>query len=97
MVELYGYLDTDTKDWVDGLFANIYRDMNRPIEREVNHFVLILLIHSSDKCKKKVCSGILVPFKSIFISDINIFIIMLIGGVCSLSIIVLFRVYCILY
>lgn len=35
MAELYGYLDADTGDWVDGLFANIFREMNRPIEQEV--------------------------------------------------------------
>jgi len=25
----------DTRDWVDGLFSNIFREMNRPTEREV--------------------------------------------------------------
>lgn len=36
MVELYGYLDMETRDWVDGLFSNIFREMNRPLEREVS-------------------------------------------------------------
>lgn len=35
MAELYGYLDSNTDDWMDGLFANIFRDLNRPIEGEV--------------------------------------------------------------
>lgn len=26
----------DTRDWIDGLFSNIFREMNRPTEREVN-------------------------------------------------------------
>lgn len=36
VVELYGYLDMETRDWVDGLFSNIFREMNRPLEREVS-------------------------------------------------------------
>lgn len=35
VVELYGYLDMETRDWIDGLFSNIFREMNKPIEREV--------------------------------------------------------------
>lgn len=35
MAELYGYLDPNTADWMDGLFANIFRDLNRPIDGEV--------------------------------------------------------------
>lgn len=37
VVELYGCLDMQTRDWVDGLFSNIFREMNRPIERDVIH------------------------------------------------------------
>lgn len=36
VAELYGYLDSDTDDWMDGLFANIFRDMNRPVDVEVS-------------------------------------------------------------
>lgn len=42
MVELYGYLDMETRDWVDGLFSNIFREMNRPLEREVSALLLLL-------------------------------------------------------
>lgn len=35
MIELYGYLDMATRDWVDGLFSNIFRELNRPIEQDV--------------------------------------------------------------
>lgn len=35
MIELYGFLDMETRDWIDGLFSNIFREMNKPIEREV--------------------------------------------------------------
>lgn len=38
MAELYGYLDPNTADWMDGLFANIFRDSNRPIDREVFYY-----------------------------------------------------------
>lgn len=38
VVELYGFLDPDTRDWVDGLFSNIFREMNRPLIQEVSHF-----------------------------------------------------------
>lgn len=36
MAELYGYVDADTGDWIDGLFANLFREMNRPTEQKVN-------------------------------------------------------------
>ncbi|TMW40871.1 hypothetical protein DOY81_014049 [Sarcophaga bullata] len=36
VIELYGYLDPDTRDWVDGLFSNIFRELNKPIERDLN-------------------------------------------------------------
>jgi len=35
VIELYGFLDMETRDWIDGLFSNIFREMNKPIEREV--------------------------------------------------------------
>ncbi|KAL1383973.1 hypothetical protein pipiens_013086, partial [Culex pipiens pipiens] len=34
VVELYGFLDPNTRDWIDGLFSNIFREMNRPTERD---------------------------------------------------------------
>ncbi|XP_017478046.1 PREDICTED: dynein heavy chain 10, axonemal [Rhagoletis zephyria] len=39
VIELYGYLDMDTRDWIDGLFSNIFREMNRPTEREERRYV----------------------------------------------------------
>ncbi|XP_055533348.1 dynein axonemal heavy chain 10 [Wyeomyia smithii] len=39
VVELYGYLDPNTRDWIDGLFSNIYREMNRPAERDERRYV----------------------------------------------------------
>ncbi|EDV92648.1 GH18884 [Drosophila grimshawi] len=38
VIELYGYLDMETRDWIDGLFSNIFREMNRPMEREERHY-----------------------------------------------------------
>lgn len=29
MIELYGFLDLETRDWIDGLFSNIFREMNK--------------------------------------------------------------------
>uniref|UniRef100_A0A1A9ZFQ2 AAA+ ATPase domain-containing protein n=1 Tax=Glossina pallidipes TaxID=7398 RepID=A0A1A9ZFQ2_GLOPL len=39
VIELYGFLDPDTRDWVDGLFSNIFREMNKPVEREERRYV----------------------------------------------------------
>uniref|UniRef100_A0A1I8PAD1 Dynein-1, subspecies f n=1 Tax=Stomoxys calcitrans TaxID=35570 RepID=A0A1I8PAD1_STOCA len=39
VVELYGYLDTETRDWLDGLFSNIFREINKPIERDERRYV----------------------------------------------------------
>lgn len=34
VIELYGYLDSSTRDWIDGLFSNIFREMNKPTSEE---------------------------------------------------------------
>ncbi|XP_030371764.1 dynein heavy chain 10, axonemal [Scaptodrosophila lebanonensis] len=39
VIELYGYLDMETRDWIDGLFSNIFREMNKPVEREERRYV----------------------------------------------------------
>lgn len=39
VIELYGYLDADTRDWVDGLFSNVFREMNRPSEFNEQRYV----------------------------------------------------------
>uniref|UniRef100_A0A3P8VUV8 Dynein heavy chain hydrolytic ATP-binding dynein motor region domain-containing protein n=1 Tax=Cynoglossus semilaevis TaxID=244447 RepID=A0A3P8VUV8_CYNSE len=31
VIELYGVLDPDTRDWTDGIFSNIFRDINKYI------------------------------------------------------------------
>lgn len=59
VVELYGCLDMATRDWVDGLFSNIFREMNRPIEREVSSSFFFLfkcwLIKSILQERRYVC------------------------------------------
>ncbi|ETN61879.1 dynein heavy chain 10, axonemal [Anopheles darlingi] len=39
VIELYGYLDPSTRDWIDGLFSNIFREMNKPTERDERRYV----------------------------------------------------------
>ncbi|XP_053669700.1 dynein axonemal heavy chain 10 [Anopheles nili] len=39
VIELYGFLDPSTRDWVDGLFSNIFREMNKPTERDERRYV----------------------------------------------------------
>ena len=40
VVELYGVLDPNTRDWTDGLLSNIFREINRPTEKnERKYFV----------------------------------------------------------
>jgi dynein heavy chain, axonemal len=34
VIELYGYLDAATRDWIDGLFSNIFRELNKPTDEE---------------------------------------------------------------
>ncbi|CRL07346.1 CLUMA_CG020322, isoform A [Clunio marinus] len=36
VIELYGYLDLESRDWLDGLFSNIFREMNRNTGDDVN-------------------------------------------------------------
>ena len=31
VVEMYGHMDPSTREWTDGLFSNIFREMNRPL------------------------------------------------------------------
>ena len=33
VVELYGVLDPNTRDWTDGLLSSIFRDINRPTDK----------------------------------------------------------------
>lgn len=35
VIELYGILDPGTRDWTDGLLSNIFREINRPTDKNV--------------------------------------------------------------
>ena len=39
VAELYGVLDTDTRDWTDGLLSNIFRDINKPLPPGKVHYL----------------------------------------------------------
>uniref|UniRef100_A0A182IR22 AAA+ ATPase domain-containing protein n=1 Tax=Anopheles atroparvus TaxID=41427 RepID=A0A182IR22_ANOAO len=39
VIELYGFLDPNTRDWIDGLFSNIFREMNKPTDRNERRYV----------------------------------------------------------
>ncbi|TGZ60763.1 hypothetical protein CRM22_008363 [Opisthorchis felineus] len=40
VVELYGILDPNTRDWTDGLLSNIFREINKPTERQERRYIL---------------------------------------------------------
>ena len=40
VIELYGFLDTATRDWTDGLLSNIFRDMNKPTDKKERRYIL---------------------------------------------------------
>lgn len=40
VVELYGTLDPITRDWTDGLLSNIFREINKPTEKNERKYVL---------------------------------------------------------
>ncbi|XP_049877279.1 dynein axonemal heavy chain 10 [Pectinophora gossypiella] len=40
VIELYGILDPVTRDWTDGLYSKIFREMNRPAERDERRYSL---------------------------------------------------------
>lgn len=78
MVELYGYLDMETRDWVDGLFSNIFREMNRPLEREVSALLhctaaaaallysALLTWYSGEEARQVICrvaDAVVIPFE----------------------------------
>lgn len=46
VVELYGYLDPSSRDWIDGLFSNIFREMNKPAPPNVSHVTHINYPHT---------------------------------------------------
>ncbi|XP_026741363.1 dynein heavy chain 10, axonemal [Trichoplusia ni] len=40
VIELYGILDPVTRDWTDGLYSRIFREMNRPAEKDERRYSL---------------------------------------------------------
>lgn len=34
VIELYGILDPETRDWTDGILSNIFRDINKPTDKQ---------------------------------------------------------------
>lgn len=42
MIELYGVLDPETRDWTDGLLSSIFREVNKPLDTDSNELRYIL-------------------------------------------------------
>ena len=40
VVELYGTLDPVTRDWTDGLLSNIFREINKPTEKNERKYIV---------------------------------------------------------
>ena len=40
VIELYGTLDPVTRDWTDGLLSNIFRDINKPTEKQERKYIV---------------------------------------------------------
>ncbi|XP_069565682.1 dynein axonemal heavy chain 10 [Brachyistius frenatus] len=40
VIELYGFLDPDTRDWTDGILSNIFRDINKLTEKQERRYAL---------------------------------------------------------
>jgi hypothetical protein len=40
VIELYGVLDPNTRDWTDGLLSNIFRDINKPTDKNERKYVV---------------------------------------------------------
>ncbi|CAF0871119.1 unnamed protein product [Rotaria sordida] len=40
VIELYGFLDTTTRDWTDGLLSNIFREINKPTDKKERRYIL---------------------------------------------------------
>ncbi|KAM4590913.1 dynein axonemal heavy chain 10 isoform 1-T1 [Odontesthes bonariensis] len=40
VIELYGVLDPDTRDWTDGILSNIFREMNKPTDKKERRYIL---------------------------------------------------------
>uniref|UniRef100_A0ABI7Z6S1 Dynein axonemal heavy chain 10 n=2 Tax=Felis catus TaxID=9685 RepID=A0ABI7Z6S1_FELCA len=40
VIELYGILDPTTRDWTDGVLSNIFREINRPMDKKERKYIL---------------------------------------------------------
>ncbi|OXB64089.1 hypothetical protein ASZ78_002019 [Callipepla squamata] len=40
VIELYGILDPNTRDWTDGVLSSIFRDINRPTDKKERRYIL---------------------------------------------------------
>uniref|UniRef100_A0A2C9JWZ0 AAA+ ATPase domain-containing protein n=1 Tax=Biomphalaria glabrata TaxID=6526 RepID=A0A2C9JWZ0_BIOGL len=40
VIELYGILDPVTRDWTDGLLSNIFRDINKPTDKNERKYIV---------------------------------------------------------
>lgn len=40
VIELYGILDPVTRDWTDGLLSNIFREINKPTDKNERRYIL---------------------------------------------------------
>lgn len=47
VIELYGVLDPDTRDWTDGILSNIFRDINKPTDKKERRLKKIKIIEES--------------------------------------------------
>lgn len=40
VIELYGILDPATRDWTDGLLSNIFREINKPTDKNERKYII---------------------------------------------------------
>lgn len=40
VIELYGILDPATRDWTDGLLSNIFREINKPTDKNERKYIV---------------------------------------------------------
>ena len=40
VIELYGVLDPATRDWTDGLLSNIFREINKPTDKNERKYLV---------------------------------------------------------
>ena len=40
VVELYGILDPSTRNWTDGLLSNIFREINKPTDKNERKYIV---------------------------------------------------------